>query len=165
MSRKTKLIILVILIGAFLFLYPYTKEVKRFNSTDLAWRVLNKPKKTERFDFEHFRFETESDYSREISELSNKYIRITGFIKREKHLGHTHLLLTENVSDVCAFCEHDAHYEAVVLHPSDSSFKRLPDDAYVKVSGTFMYDTARHLPYHIFSAVTDSVFITDNLNR
>ncbi len=165
MTRKTKLFILIGLTAVYLFIHPYTKEVKLFKSTDVTWALLKKKEQPKQFNFNAFKFEDKTAYRPDIAKLNGKEISVTGFITQEEHLGHRHLLLTENVTNVCAFCNHDEHYSAIVIHEDSDLIRQLPRDAFIKISGIFNYDTAQHLYYRIEHAKLDTVLILNNLNR
>ncbi len=162
MNRKHILIFLLASLAMLLILMPYTKDIEQFKATDLTWAMLKKAKTTKVFDFSNFGFEPKTEYHSEIDSLNGKPIVITGFFKNETHDSQSLLLLTENVTNVCAMCNHDEHYAAIVLHPADSALFNLPDDALLAISGIFEYDTTKHLYYHINQAVIDSILILKN---
>jgi len=165
MNRKHILILLLAVVAVFLIMVPYTKEVKQFASADLTWAMLKKAETSQVFDVQRFGFETKTEYRPEIAALNEKKISVVGFFKREIHGSNTQLLLTETVTHVCANCNHDEHYGAIELRPRENSGFELPDDALIKVSGTFEYDTAGHLHFIINEAVTDSILILNNSKK
>ncbi len=164
MNRKHIFILLAAIVASVLILMPYTKEVKQFAAADLTWAMLKNAKTTQVFDIQKFSFNSKTDFNSEISALDGKPISILGFFKKETTETDTQYILTETVTHVCANCNHDEHYASVVIHPKAETKFNLPNDALIKISGTFDYDTTQRAQFHIHEAVTDSILILKNSN-
>lgn len=134
---------------AFLFLYPYSKKIKKFKAEDLNWEIINKTNQFKEFDPSRLIFKKTYYFSDEIQKLDQTVISIKGFLKKEKHGSHTDLILTETVTDVCFMCNHDESYMFIELIPGEkeSPLYGISDDAYVEVKGTFLINKENyHLP-------------------
>ncbi|NPA44743.1 MAG: hypothetical protein GXO49_04345 [Chlorobi bacterium] len=123
----------------FLIIYPYTKEINIFRAKDITWDILNQTKKYKKIDIKDFKLFQSYDFSKEVLEMDGKKIAIKGFIKKENHGKHTDIILTETVTDVCFMCNHDEHYNMILLKPASkqSELFNIKDDAYIKVEGVF----------------------------
>ncbi len=139
MFKNKSRILLLIVIVFFLIIYPYTKEVKVFRAKDANWDVLNHAKKYKEFDPRTFALTQTYEFTEEVLNLDGEKIMIKGFIKKQKHGEHFDILLTETVTDVCFMCNHDEHYNMIMLKPENhnSELYNLEDDLLIKVSGKF----------------------------
>ncbi len=139
MLKKKNRILLLIVIVFFLIIYPYTKEVKVFRAKDTHWDILNHAKKYKEFDPRIFALTQTYEFPEEVLSLDGEEIRIKGFIKKHKHGEHIDILLTEIVTDVCFMCNHDEHYNLIMLEPENKNSKlfNLENDVLIKVKGKF----------------------------
>ncbi|MCF6366974.1 MAG: hypothetical protein L3J35_12335 [Bacteroidales bacterium] len=160
MFKKRKGILLIIVVF-FLIIYPYSKEIKVFRAKDTNWDVLNYTKKYKEFDPRTFALIQTYNFTEEILSLDGKDITIVGFIKKDKHGKHTDILLTETVTDVCFMCDHDEHYNMLLLKPKnkDSNLFTAEDDILIKVKGKFKIDKSKnaHSVYSLEGAELDSI--------
>lgn len=133
----------------FLFLYPYSKKIKKFKAEDLNWEIINKTNQFKEFDPSRLTFKKTYYFSDEIQKMDQTNISIKGFLKKETHGSHTDLILTETVTEVCFMCNHDESFMFIKLIPveKDSPLYGILDDAYVEVKGTFRINKENnHLP-------------------
>ena len=138
---------LLIAFIAFLFLFPYSKKIKKFKAEDVNWEIINKTKHYKEFDPSRLAFKKTYYYSDELQKLDQSTISIKGFLKKEKHGSHTDLLLTETVTDVCFMCNHDEMFMFIELIPEEKVSKLfgITNDAYVQVEGTFHINRENNL--------------------
>jgi len=142
MYRKIKLkyIFLLTSVSIFLFIFPWTKEVKVFRAEDITWDILKSANKIKKFNPRTFAFSPQFELNDEILKLNGQKIRIKGFYKKEKHFDETDFILTETVTEVCFACDHDEHYNLIQLIPTIDeikSFDTLKNDKMIEVSGIF----------------------------
>ncbi len=165
MLNKHNKILILFSVVLFLIIYPYTKEINIFRAKDTSWDVLNQTKKYKKVDFQNFALLQNYDFSQEVLEMDGKNISIKGFIKKQKHDGHTDIILTETVTDVCFMCNHDEHYNMILLKPisTQSELFNIKDDAYIKVAGVFSInkDKNSHSVYQLNNAKLEE-FINGN---
>ncbi len=140
----------------FLIIYPYTKEVKIFRAKDANWDVLNHTKKYKKFDPRIFALTQTYEFPEEVLNLEGEQISIKGFIKKHKHGDHSDLLLTETVTDVCFMCNHDEHYNMIMLKPNNlnSKISSLGDDTFIKVKGKLKINKGKN---------AHSVYVLENV--
>lgn len=146
----------IISFALFLIIYPYTKEIKKFRAEDINWDILNNTKKYKEFDTRTFSIQQTYKFSEDVLEMNGKKIIIKGFIKKDKHNKHQDIIITETVTDVCFMCNHDEHYNMIVLNPKKKNSKlyNIKDDSYIEVEGFFMVNTNKnaHSVYSLNSA-------------
>jgi hypothetical protein len=132
-------ILLIISFSTFLFLFPYTKIIKKFKAEDVNWDIINTSKQYKEFDPSLFTLKKTYYFSPEIQKLNHSVISIKGFIKNEKHGNHKDLILTESVTDVCFMCDHDKTFRFIKLIPAkpESDLFKIKNDTYVHVEGIF----------------------------
>ena len=132
-------ILAVISFALFLIIYPYTKEIKKFRAEDASWGVLNNTKKYKEFDTRTFTLLQTYKFTDEVLKMDGKNISIKGFVKKHQHGKHIDILITETVTDVCFMCNHDEHYNMIMLNPKlkTSKLYNLKNDAYIEVVGFF----------------------------
>lgn len=161
MFKKKNRILLFITIVFFLIIYPYTKKVKVFRAKDTNWDILNHTKIYKEFDPGTFALTQTYEFSEDILNLAGKEIRIMGFIKKQKHGEHVDILLTETVTDVCFMCNHDEHYNMILLKPENvnSDLYKLKDDILIKVKGRFKINKEKEAH---FVYVLENVILQEN---
>lgn len=123
----------------FLIVFPYTKEVKIFKAKDVNWDIINNSSKYKQFNPAAFSFKQKYKFTEEVLNLDNSNISIKGFLKNHKHGDHNDIILTETHTDVCFMCNHDEHYNMMMLKPDNpnSELYNLEDDVLIKVKGRF----------------------------
>ena len=165
MLKKHNKILILFSVVLFLIIYPYTKDIKIFRAKDTSWDVLNQTKKYKEFDFQKFQLQNMYNFSQEVLNMDGKKIAIKGFLKKQKHGTHTDIILTETVTDVCFMCNHDEHYNMILLKPNShkSELFNINDDAYIKVEGVFKInkDKNKHSVYQLNNAKLEE-FINGN---
>jgi len=163
--KKHNKILILFSVVLFLVIYPYTKEIKIFRAQDTSWDILNQTKKYKEFNVRNFALLQTYNFSSEVLEMDGKNISIRGFVKKTNHDGHTDIILTETVTDVCFMCNHDEHYNMILLKPGSkkSEIYNIKDDAYIKVEGIFKInkDKNRHSVYQLNNAKLEE-FINGN---
>lgn len=139
MLNKHNKILILFSIVLFLIIYPYTKEIKMFRAKDVTWDILNQTKKYKEFNLQNFSILNMYNFSQEVLDMDGEVIAIKGFIKKEKHGKHIDIILTETVTDVCFMCNHDEHYNLILLKPNsaESELYNIKDDTYIQVKGIF----------------------------
>ncbi len=142
MMRKIKLnqLLLLVAVAIFLFMYPWTKELKIFRAKDVNWEILKSAEKVKKFNTETFGFSPQYKLTDEILHLDGQKINIKGFFKKEIHGNHTDFIITETVTDVCFMCDHDEHYNMIQLLPEITEkkiFDTLRNDTLIKLTGIF----------------------------
>ena len=142
MMRKIKInqLLLLITVAFFLFIYPWTKEVKIFRVKDVNWEVLKSAEEITKFNTETFGFLPHYKLTDDILQLDGQKININGFFKKEVHGINKDFVITETLTDVCFMCDHDEHYNMIQLNPDSNTaviFDTLRNDILIKVSGIF----------------------------
>jgi len=159
-NKKNKILFLVIVV-VFLIIYPYSKEIKVFRAEDTNWEILNQTKKYKEFNPRTFALTQTYDFTEEVLNLNEKSVTITGFIKKDNHGKHTDILLTETVTDVCFMCDHDEHYNMILLKPKNlsSDLFQIEDDSLIKVKGKFKIDKSKnaHSVYNLENAELENI--------
>jgi len=160
---KTKnRILLLIVIVFFLIIYPYTKEIKIFRAKDANWDILNHSKKYKEFDPRTFALTQTYEFNDEVLSLDGEQISVKGFIKKHKHGDHSDILLTETVTDVCFMCNHDEHYNMIMLKPEipNSELNNIEDDTFISVKGIFKLNKEKnaHSVYVLQNVELENIF-------
>ena len=145
MLNKYNKILILFSVVLFLIIYPYTKDIKIFRAKDTSWDILNQTKKYRKINLSKFQLLQTYNFSQEVLDMDGKEIIIKGFIKKERHGGND-IILTETVTNVCFMCNHDEHYNLILLKPASKQSKlfSIKDDAYIKVRGIFKINKEKH---------------------
>ena len=161
MKNKYNKILILFSVVLFLIIYPYTKVIKLFRADDVSWDVINQTQKYKKVDFHNFQILPTYNFSTEVLEMDGKMISINGFVKKEKHGNHTDIILTETVTDVCFMCNHDEHYNMILLKPKseDTKLFGIKDDTYIKVKGIFKINEnkGKHIVYQLNNVELEEV--------
>ncbi len=149
MIINKKNILLLSALMLFLIIYPYSKQVTIFRANDVSWDILNHIKKYKKFDYRDFTFIKKYNFPEKVLSLNGKEIIIKGFIKNQKHGSQTDIILTETVTDVCFMCNHDEHYNMILLEFVSENKKRkfIKNDTYVEVRGIFKINKKKEAHY------------------
>jgi hypothetical protein len=139
MNKKFLYSILAVSAVIFLFIFPYTKKIETFRTEDVTWEILKETETVNEFKINNFNFVQQKKLSNKILELNGNEISIEGFLLKELNKKDTIYLITETQTEVCFMCNHDEHYNSILLEnaKNNKEFRKIGNGKLIKIRGIF----------------------------